>query len=158
METLPLASPQNFNVLQLLRHAAPRLTDDFVGVGIVFYQSLVALPHLRLEVGSDERFLLPVDGLDAICDVLAQTARRSSSWHDGFHFVNAGSGSLTHLCQYIAPPLPNASDATPQASGARHMTALLASKVAGIAAIGLLTHEHAVSIYESGRLTQSESL
>jgi hypothetical protein len=90
--------------------------------------------------------------------VLARTARLSSPWHDGFHFVHTGSPSLTHLCQFIAPPLPNPAAPPPRASGARHMTALLASKVVGIAAIGLLTHERAASIYEAGRLTLSETL
>lgn len=108
-------------------------------MGIVFYDSLTALPHLPLEVGGDERFELPVTGLEAICEVIVRTARRSSLWHDGFHFIHADSASLTHLCQFIAPPLPAASATLPRASGARHMTALLASKVAGIAAIGLLT-------------------
>lgn len=158
METLPLHSSQTFTALQLLRLAAPRLARDFAGLGIVFYDSLEALPHLQLEASGDERFDLPVGGLEHICDVLARTARQSSRWHDGFHFVHAGSSSLTHLCQFIAPPLPDASDAPPRASGARHMTALLASKVAGIAAIGLLTHERVASIYEAGRLTLSEPL
>jgi hypothetical protein len=158
METLLLNSPQAFSAIQLLRHAAPRLASDFAGLGIVFYDSLVALPHLQLEVSSDERFSLPVKGLEPIHEVLVKTARRSSPWHDGFHFVHTSSASLTHLCQFIAPPLPDPSAVPPRASGARHMTALLASKVAGIAAIGLLTHERAASIYEAGRLTSSETL
>lgn len=149
---------QAFSALHLLRHAAPKLPSDFAGLGIVFYDSLMALPHLQLEVVSDERFDLPVKGLELICDVLAQTARLPSPWHDGFHFVLAGSGALTHLCQFIAPPLPNVSDTAPRAKGARHMTALLASQVAGIASIGLLTHEREASIYEAGRLTWSEIL
>jgi hypothetical protein len=158
VETLPLPSLQAFSALQLLRNTAPRLASDFAGLGIVFYDSLAALPHLRLEVGGDERFDLPVFGLEPICEVFARTARQSSAWHDGFHFVCAGTTTLTHLCQFIAPPLPGVADAAPRASGARHMTALLASKVAGIAAIGLLTHERAASIYEAGRLTASETL
>lgn len=125
---------------------------------MVFYDSLAALRHLQLEVGGDEHFNLPIEGLEPICDVLALTARQSSPWHDGFHFVHIGSASLTHLCQFIAPPLPDPSAASPRASGARHMTALLASKVAGISAIGLLTDERAASIYEAGRLTFSGTL
>ena len=151
-------TPQAFSALHLLRHAVTRLPSDFAGMGIVFYDSLIALPHLQLEVVGDERFDLPVQGLEFICDVLARTARQSSPWHDGFHFVHAGSGSLTHLCQFIAPPLPSVSDGAPRASGARHMTALLASQVAGIVSIGLLTHERVASIYEAGRLTWSEIL
>jgi hypothetical protein len=153
-----LQSSQAFGALQLLRHAVPKLASDFAGLGIVFYDSLAALPYLQLEICGGERFELPVVGLEPISELLARTGRRSSPWHDGFHFVHAGSGSLTHLCQFIAPPLPGATDAAPRASGARHMTALLASKVAGIAAIGLLTHECVASIYEAGRLTLSESL
>lgn len=151
-------SSQTFCALDLLRHAAPKLPSDFAGLGIVFYDSLKALPHLQLEVVGNERFDLPVQGGELICDVLVRTARISSPWHDGFHFVHAGSVSLTHLCQFIAPPLPNVSDATPRASGARHMTALLASQVDGIVAIGLLTQEHVASIYEAGRLVWSEIL
>ena len=155
---LPLPSHQAFSALQLLRYTAPKLASDFSGLGIVFYDSLTALPHLRLEVSGDERFDLPVLGLEPICEVFVRTARQSSAWHDGFHFVRASTTTLTHLCQFIAPPLPGRDDAAPRASGARHMTALLASKVAGIAAIGLLTHERAASIYEAGRLTLNEAL
>jgi hypothetical protein len=157
METLLLTSPQAFSAEQLVRHAAPKLAEDFAGLGVVFYDSLAALPHLQLEVVGNERFDLPVVGMVAVGEVLVRTARRSSPWHDGFHFVHAASGALTHLCQFIAPPLPGAADAPPRAGGARHMTALLASKVAGVVAIGLLTHERAASIYVAGRLTLSET-
>lgn len=153
-----MPSLQAFSALELLRNTATRLASDFAGLGIVFYDSLAALPHLRLEVGGDERFDLPVSGLQSICEVFARTARQSSAWHDGFHFVCAGTTTLTHLCQFIAPPLPRVTDTAPRASGARHMTALLASKVEGIAVIGLLTRERAASIYEAGRLTVSETL
>lgn len=140
----------------MLRHVAPKLSSDFAGLGIVFYESLKTLPYLQLEVLSDERFDLPVTEPELIWNVLARTARLSSPWHDGFHFMHAGSMSLTHLCQFIAPPLPSLSDAAPRASGARHMTALLASKVSGIAAIGLLNREHSATLYEGGLLTWSE--
>ena len=153
-----MSSPRAFSALQLLQHAAGALANDFAGLGIVFYDSVAALPHLQLQVGGDEQFQLPVMGLEPICAVLARTARRSSAWHDGFHFLHQNTGTLTHLCQFIAPPLPSLADTAPRASGARHMTALLASRVTGIAAIGLLTHERAASIYEAGRLTFSEIL
>lgn len=148
----------SFSADKLLRHAAPQLASDFAGLGVVFYDTLAALPHLQLEVGGDERFDLPVTGLEPISLLLARTARRSSPWHDGFHFVHVGSGALTHLCQFIAPPIPDPSEARPRAGGARHMTALLASNVPGIVAIGLLTHDRAASIYEAGVLTLSETL
>lgn len=153
-----MPSPQAHAAFQLFTLAAPLLSDDFSGLGIVFYDSLAALPFLPLEVAGSERFNLPVCGINAVCDVLARATRRSSFWHDGFHFVQASSVCLTHLCQYIAPPLPNARDALPHASGARHMTALLTSQVNGIVLVGLLTQERVVSIYELGALTLNEPL
>jgi DNA integrity scanning protein DisA with diadenylate cyclase activity len=56
------------------------------------------------------------------------------------------------------PPLPDRGDALPRATGARHMTALLASRVSGIVMVGLLTQERVVSIYESGALILNEVL
>ncbi len=146
------------SALEILRLAAPQLSSDFTGLGVVFYDSLISLPYLQLAVVSDESFDLPVRGSELICEVLARTSRLSSAWHDGFHFVDGGSRFLTHLCQYIAPPLPPQSNTVPLASGARRMTAILASQVAGVTAVGLLARDLSVSIYESGQLTWSEVL
>lgn len=153
---LIMHSSSTDSTLEILRHVAPQLSSDFTGFGIVFYDILTSLPYLQLAIVSDESFDLPVRGTELICEVLAQTSRLSSAWHDGFHFVDAGSRSLTHLCQYIAPPLPTLSNVVPLASGARHMTALLASRVVGISAVGLLTRDLNASIYESGQLIWNE--
>ena len=154
----PLEVHRVRSVVRLLTRAATQLSDDFSGLGIVFYDSLAELPFLPLDVSGDENIDLPVSGLDSVCDLLLRTARTSSPWHDGFHFVHAGSLSLTHLSQFVAPPLPDDCDQLPHASGARHMTALLASRVSGIVTVGLLTQEQVVSIYESGELTLQKSL
>ena len=154
----PLEAYRTNSVLRLLMLAATQLSDDFSGLGIVFYDSLAELPFLPLDVSGRENIDLPISGLDPVCDLLLRTARKTSKWHDGFHFVHAGSLSLTHLSQFIAPPLPGDGDELPRASGARHMTALLASRVSGIVTVGLLTQDQVVAIYESGKLTLHKSL
>lgn len=153
-----MSTPQVQAATRLLSQISRKLTEDFSGLGIVFYDSLLALPFLPLEAGGDESFELPVCGLDAVGDVLARTARRSTRWHDGFHLLHTDPFRLTHLCQFISPPLPKAGELVPRASGARHMTALLASRVGGIVAVAILTQERVASIYESGVLTRSEPL
>lgn len=153
-----MPTPHTQAVMRLLTQVTQNLTEDFSGLGVVFYGSLQTLPFLPLEVGGDERFELPISGLDAMADVLARTARRSTHWHDGFHLVHIDQLRLTHLCQFISPPLPRAGESVPQASGARHMTALLASRVDGVVATGILTKERVASIYESGVLTMSEQI
>lgn len=149
----PIEVQRAHSALRLLTLAATQLSDDFSGLGIVFYDSLVELPFLPLDVSGGANIDLPVSGLDSVCDLLLRTARTSSQWHDGFHFVHSGTLSLTHLSQFVAPPLPEDCNEMPRASGARHMTALLASRVNGIVTVGLLTQDRVVSIYESGELT-----
>lgn len=149
-----MSTPQAQAALRLLTLITHKLTEDFSGLGVVFYDSLLALPFLPLDVGGDELFDLPISGLDVVGDVLARTARRSTQWHDGFHLVLAEPLRLTHLCQFISPPLPKAGDLVPRAGGARHMTGLLTSRVAGIVAVAILTQERVASIYESGELTK----
>lgn len=73
-------------------------------------------------------------------------------WHDGFHLVNSEKMSLTHLSQYLSPSLPTNNEGlgAPRPTGARHMTALLASNLEGIDCVGLLTHGGEISIFERG--------
>jgi hypothetical protein len=143
------SSTQEF-ATTLLRCVALQLPTDFTGVGVVFYENLDALPFLGLEVFPAQQFRLPVNGLESIASTLACASSAKSGWHDGFHFVDVSGQQLTHLAQFISPPLPPTNESVPKASGARHMTAMLATKVEGIVGIGVLTHGHELAYFERG--------
>ena len=63
------------------------------------------------------------------------------------------SKSLTHLSQYLAPPLRGLSKLPgDRPHGARQMTALLSSTVRGIAYVGVLSTSEEIVVYENGNI------
>jgi hypothetical protein len=151
LATMP-TSAQEF-ATTLLQCIALQLPSDFAGLGVVFYEHLEALPFIPLEVLPREQIRLPVNGLESIASTLASASSLNSGWHDGFHFVDISKQQLTHLAQFLSPPLPQPGEPLPRASGARHMTAMLATKVEGIVGIGLLTHGNELVFFDRGAQT-----
>jgi len=127
-------------------------TRSFSGIGIVFYHSLSVFPFVPL--GNQTSIDLPINETTSIVVKLAAVADISCPQHDGFHFINVSSGALTHLSQYISPPLVSAECIALERrpSGARRMTALLASSVEGIDCVGLLDTVGVIEIYRSGAI------
>lgn len=139
----------------LLEQIAKRRPADFCGLGVVFYRQLDALPMLPL--GDQDHFdlALPISGADAIASALAYISGASSPWHDGFHLVGLNGPTLTHVSQYLAPPIGTRGAAglgSQRPTGARHMTALLVSQLQGIACVGLLTNHAEATVFERGLL------
>lgn len=141
-----------------MRMVAAKLPSDFSGLGVVFYRSLHALPHTPLTLPREEAPSLPVDGAAEVALSLARAGSKSSSHHDGFHFVHLVSLRLTHLSQYVSPPIPQRLASVPVGGGARHMTAILASQVEGITSVGLLTQRGQIALYEGGELIMNEQI
>ncbi len=134
---------------QVLR-AIARLRDrDFSGVGLVFYERLAHLPHLQLtdsSVKADPGRFAEVDLAIAISSISVM----DSPLHDGFHFVDAGSWQLTHLSQFISPPIPPDAAQRFHGTGARLMAALLTSLLPGIVCVGLVTHGGEIHLFSHG--------
>jgi hypothetical protein len=133
-----------------------RRTEDFAGLGLIFYGDLSALPHMKLRGAPERRPSLPIHGLEAIADVVAAASAAASPWHDGFHLIDLSAKALTHLSQFISPPIAGLSslmhaDLPP---GARQATALLASHIPGIGCVGLLNVAGRVAIYRNGVLQE----
>lgn len=137
--------------MSLFHSVSLMLPDDFSGTGVLFYDDLCDLPFVSLGAEHPARPRLPISGIGRIAPVLAQVSSLSSSFHDGFHFIELKHERLTHLAQFVSPPIPNLSEEPePKASGARHMTALLSSRVRGIVGVGILASAGEVYYYESG--------
>jgi hypothetical protein len=141
-------------VMALLRSVWALVPPDFSGIGIVMYVHPLTLPTLSLRSRDKLVVRLPLAG-DDIASFLASISGKSSPWHDGFHLVDSHTFSLTHIAQFVAPPLGT----TPvqlQIGGARHMTALLASQVASVNSTAILATDGRASIYEGGRCALEE--
>ena len=137
--------------IKLLKLVATRAGQGFSGMGFLIYHDLSKLPHLALNVPPEGLPSLPLIGLDAISEFLSQASLISSPLHDGFHLIELGSCAMTHACQFIAPAIPANLANLPPAAGARHMSALLASRTPGIDAAALLGRDGVGIVYESGK-------
>lgn len=151
------SSTQRF-ALGVLRAASAQLPGDFAGLGVIFYATLDELPFLGLDVPPVAEVSLPVLGEAAIAATLAQVSSVGSGWHDGFHFVDVKHEALSHLAQFVSPPLPLLPTTASAAAGARHMTAALASRVRGILGCGILTARSELSYFSDGRCVVHERL
>ena len=120
--------------------------SDFCGVGLLVCSDPSALPRLPL-AGALE----PQPGADVVAAICRASMR--SSAHDGFHVLSP-DWTLTHTNQYIAPPVPP--DLRPVVGrpdfGARHMSALLASRLPEVICAGVLNTRNRVLIFTDGGL------
>ena len=95
---------------------------------------------------------LPTCGFANVIATLASLATRGSISHDGFHLIDANNGNLTHIAQYVSPPLDlalaNPSAIWPQ--GARQMTALLVSTLPQVDVAAVISTEGKIKFYENG--------
>lgn len=139
-------------VTHLLRALSLKMTTEFAGIGIIFYKDLEGVSHVDMGHPTLIRPNLPIYGMEEIISTLAAAADISSPWHDGFHFINSTTNSLTHLSQFISPSL-DMYDSIPlckRPSGARHMTAALVSNSLGVDCVGLLTSNGEICVFRNG--------
>ena len=139
----------------LLEQVAKQRLADFCGLGVVFYRQLDSIPMLALGDQARCDLTLPVQGTGAIASTLANISSASSPWHDGFHLVELTGPALTHVSQYLAPPVSTHGTAVLESqrpTGARHMTALLVSQLKGVACVGLLPRHAEPTVLERGVL------
>lgn len=125
---------------------------DFVGIGLIAYRTIENLPVVPLGARLDPDTDLPISGIDHVFKALAMLATRGSIMHDGFHLIEAKSGDLTHIAQFVSPPLDvalaNPLAAWPQ--GARQMTAQLISTLPQVEAAAVISAEGYIHIYNNG--------
>lgn len=152
-----MTSPYVEFAVSLLKGVAREQPSDFAGLGVVFYDHLEALPFIALDVAPRHRIQTPVEGLWVVAKTLSRVSSRSSGCHDGFHLVESQHQRLTHVAQFLSPPLPR-SEQPPRESGARHMTALLTSSLEGIDGVGVLSQRGELTLYVAGSLSLRETM
>jgi hypothetical protein len=128
-----------------------RNLGDFAGLGLVFYTDRNALPTHPL-VHSDFNPSLPAKTLRDSIELFAQISRRTSICHDGFHLIQAETGFVTEVSQFLSPPIPHVPLKIERAGGARHMAARLTSLIPGVALTAVCTLESEVSLYDRGEV------
>jgi hypothetical protein len=87
-------------------------------------------------------------------EFLRAIANPSGSFHDGFHLIDAERLVVTHVCQYVAPPIPAVlpGDALSYPVGARYMTARLASLLPSVVLTATLNKREGAVLFVNGQL------
>lgn len=127
-------------------------STDFVGLGIIAYSTIEGLPVVPLGSHFDSEQNLPISGISNVMSTLSMLATSGSVMHDGFHLIDAKSGDLTHIAQFVSPPLAVAL-ASPSADwprGARQMTALLISTLPQVEVAAVISAAGNVQLYKDG--------
>jgi hypothetical protein len=127
--------------------------QDFTGLGLVFYRPPMRLPAYPLGDPSMFRPRLPLTGDFPTAQVLAGISSGGSPWHDGFHLIDSSTFTLTHVCQFLSPPLalldPPERDQLPV--GARWRAAAAISKMPEVALSALIGRQGIPAIFSQGR-------
>lgn len=120
--------------------------SEFGGVGLLVCRDAAALP--RWPLAGATRPLANDDVVAAICN-----SSMLSKPHDGFHILSP-EWTLTHTNQYIAPPVPRDFQLVDGRAGfgARHLSALLASRLPTVICAGVLNSAKRILIFADGLL------
>jgi hypothetical protein len=143
----------NAQTLQILTKVWQTRPVAFTGLGLVFYLPPANLPSMPLLGDVSAPDVTPVRGLENIASCLASISDYRSPWHDGFHFIDAVEISLTHLAQYLAPPLSALPSDIDRPSGARHMTALMTSFLISVKSVSVMSTTGEICLYAGGQLS-----
>ncbi|GAA5007360.1 hypothetical protein FNZ56_04195 [Pseudoluteimonas lycopersici] len=140
-------------IFDLLGQVRSHATHAFSGLGLIFYSSLADLPIVAL--GDQTLFpqTLPVSDRQTLVSMLAEISTFISPWHDGFHLIDANSFALTHISQFLSPPVEclHHSNSRGLPVGARHMAAMAGSRIASVSYTALLSNKCAPAVFQRGR-------
>lgn len=147
--TTAISTCQLDQALHLLRAISDHKSNDFSGVGVVFYDDIAALPHLQLTNETEDPCTVKLTDWN-LATTLASISSMRSPLHDGFHFVETRSWRLSHISQFISPPIPADAAQRFRGRGARLMAAVLASLLPGITGVGLVSHSGEIYLFCGG--------
>ncbi|WP_152996312.1 hypothetical protein [Pseudomonas aeruginosa] len=135
--------------LSLLKSISKNRESDFSGTGLIFYSDLSELPFLQLENES----IKPNAAIFSDCEIdsaICQISKPKDPLHDGFHFIDIETWKITHVSQFISPPIPNDAAQRFRGTGSRLMSAYLASLITGIKCAGIVSQAGKVHLFHTG--------
>ncbi|GAA2988473.1 hypothetical protein [Actinokineospora diospyrosa] len=138
--------------LELAQAIVKQKTDQFSGIGLILYSPPLRLPTVRMV--ENELVSISVRDSTESAELLTPLADKSSPFHDGFHLIRADCLELTHICQFVSPPIPEGvtSIITGTAVGARNMSALLTSLAPSIELAVAISQSGRIVVYKEGRI------
>jgi len=127
------------------------IPQNFSGLGVVIYRGCFkGLPVSPLLEKSEIEPAIDYDV--GIARFLLSISRYSDIQHDGFHFIHELKG-LTHLCQFVSPPIPTEYTPKQYGVGARYRSAELTSLMDNICAVLVVERSGNIRAFINGAMT-----
>lgn len=127
------------------------IPQDFSGLGVVVYrgcfESLPVSPLLQ-----KSEIEPTIDESACIARFLLSISQYSNIQHDGFHFIHELKG-LTHVCQFVSPPIPPEHKPKQYGVGARYRSAELTSLLDSISAVLVVERNGNIRTFVNGMMT-----
>lgn len=86
-----------------------------------------------------------------LIEVIRNASLLNGPTHDGFHVISSDLREV-RTNQFVSPPIPNDSSLAevPHWFGARHMAAVLASRLPSVVCAGVMSSRNKVALFEQG--------
>jgi len=132
-------------MVKLLEEVENRAGADFSGVGIIVTQTSESLPIVNLRPTNN------VLERGDTATALANISHPSHEHHDGFHVLTPQL-NIEKVAQYFSPPIaPDVRIDRRKLFGGRYLAALFGSKLPGVLATGISSHDFGIAIFQQGQ-------
>lgn len=143
-----MATPKD--LMQLLNYIKNSAGPRFTGIGLIMYQGKAnSLPIVALRLPRRGLLLPKIDHI-AVEELLLKISSEDNKYHDGFHLLNENL-ELTHLSQYVAPPIIKKILVGKLAGGSRFRTALYSSLLPNVICTGIVSKGGEINLFIKGK-------
>lgn len=139
------------SLLELLKEIDSLKSSQFSGIGLILYKGDVnLLPISSLNI-INNNIHLPIASYDSIIEFLLTISKINNKYHDGFHLLNQDF-KLTHISQYVAPPIIKDMALGSEPGGSRFRTAVYSSFLSNVIGSGVLSKDYGSRVFVKGRM------
>lgn len=142
------------NLLKLLKEINSLKSSQFSGLGLILYKGDVNLLPISGLKKINEDIHLPLASYNLILEFLLDISQSDNKYHDGFHLLN-NNFKLTHISQYVAPPIIENMVLDSESGGSRVRTAVYSSFLNNVIASGVLSNDYGPIVFVKGHKIKS---
>lgn len=138
------------NLLGLLNEIDSLKSSQFSGLGLILYNGDVNLLPVSSLKKINHSMPVPIESYNLIVGFLLTISEINNKYHDGFHLLNQDF-VLTHISQYVAPPIIKNIALESELGGSRFRTAVYSSFLKNVIASGVLSINYGPRVFVRGQ-------
>jgi hypothetical protein len=141
----------SIKLFELLKEINSLKTTQFSGLGLILYKGDVNLLPISPLKKTNHSVHLPIESYNLIIEFLLSISEINNKYHDGFHLLNENF-KLTHISQYVAPPIIKNIVFESGSGGSRFRTAIYSSFLDNVIGSGVLSKNYGPKVFVKGHI------